>query len=58
MEENAEKKKMDKKVTFRVDEETYNTLEAISRNEGFTISVMVRNLVYRFTRNFSKNKYL
>jgi len=58
MSADEKKVKMDRKITFRVDDKTYKALESIAKNEGFTISVMVRNLVVRFLRNISKNRYL
>ncbi len=36
------------KLTFRLDSGRFSLLQRIAEREGFTVSVIVRHLVYRF----------
>ncbi len=38
----------DRTITVRLNGAKFNELEGLARNEGFTVSVIVRHLVYRF----------
>jgi len=49
---------LDKKVSFRLDEGRYSSLEEIARKEGFPVSQIVRHLVIRYIeehKRFSVN---
>jgi len=39
---------LEKKVTVRLDAARFDQLESYARREGFTVSVIVRHLLYRF----------
>ena len=39
---------MNKKISLRLDNDKATMLENIARREGFTVSQIVRHLVYRF----------
>ncbi len=42
------------RVTFRIDEERQRILEEIVRREGMTVSVVVRNVLYRYLESYKK----
>ena len=46
--QNGRKDFLEKKVTIRIDSARYNDLVKASNKEGFTISTIVRHLVYRY----------
>jgi hypothetical protein len=39
---------LEKKVSFRIDDERFNLLERYAIKEGFSVSIIVRHLVCRF----------
>lgn len=42
------------RVTFRIDEDRERVLAEISRREGMTVSVIVRNVLYRYLESYKK----
>lgn len=46
----------DKKVQFRVDEETLNLLETYSKELGLTVSAFFRYLVYSYDKKQKSKK--
>jgi predicted DNA-binding protein len=39
---------LEKKVSFRLDDERFNLLDRYARKEGFSMSIIVRHMVNRF----------
>lgn len=41
-------KQLDQRLTIRLDKDRFDALEKMARSEGFSMSVVVRHLVYRY----------
>lgn len=46
--------KMQRKVTFRVNQKTFADLDEIARLDGFTVSLLVRHLVCRYVEQHKR----
>ena len=49
-----DKKGMEKRVTFRMDDGRYRLLEDFADREGFSVSLVVRSLVYRYLEDVKR----
>ena len=39
---------LDRRLTVRLDKDRFGVLEQLARREGFSVSIIVRHLVYRY----------
>ncbi|MCR4287382.1 MAG: hypothetical protein NUW09_05160 [Deltaproteobacteria bacterium] len=48
------KRGMEKRVTFRMAEERFRLLEDVAEREGFSVSLVIRSLVYRYLEDLKR----
>ncbi|MFQ5735388.1 MAG: hypothetical protein ACE5GY_00820 [Thermodesulfobacteriota bacterium] len=51
-----DRKGMEKRVTFRMDDGRYRLLADFADREGFSVSLVVRSLVYRYLEDVKRLK--